>query len=140
MLYIVQITETYKMNINTLVIIMRTDLDSLNPGKAMAQAAHASNHAVARAKEDDWDISEWELSTDQSFGTTLVYGGTWKEIMDFYSYQKQTSKCGIIHDPTYPLRDGSYTHSIPLDTCVWFWASPDNNIIAEVSNRFRLHP
>ena len=33
---------------NVLYILMRTDMDSLNPGKAMAQASHASNAFVYR--------------------------------------------------------------------------------------------
>ena len=30
-----------------LYILMRNDMDSMNPGKAMAQASHASNQFVA---------------------------------------------------------------------------------------------
>ena len=34
-----------------LYILMRTDMDSMNPGKAMAQASHASNQFVAEYQE-----------------------------------------------------------------------------------------
>ena len=33
-----------------LYILMRTDMDSMNPGKAMAQASHASNAFVSNAE------------------------------------------------------------------------------------------
>ena len=41
--------ETYPV----LYIIMRNDLDSMNPGKAMAQASHASNAFVTKIDKED---------------------------------------------------------------------------------------
>ena len=42
------------MNLDNLVlyIAMRTDLDSMNPGKAMAQASHAYGAVKCRVKQN----------------------------------------------------------------------------------------
>ena len=61
-----------------LYILMRTDMDSMNPGKAMAQASHASNAFVSNA-EPGYNVDEelfnaWQQSTTQGFGTVLVLG------------------------------------------------------------------
>ena len=65
-----------------LYILMRNDLSSMNSGKAMAQASHASNafaHYMryTRCEEDDGIECEgllnmWEDQTTQGFGTVLV--------------------------------------------------------------------
>ena len=58
-----------------LYIIMRTDLPSLNPGKAMAQASHASSMLVSN--KDNYDknmrklIDNW-INEGNGFGTTVV--------------------------------------------------------------------
>jgi hypothetical protein len=101
---------------------MRTDLPSMNAGKAMAQASHASNaflHDSKKIKEggrerEDWDqlanrIIEWEEQTEQGFGTVLVMGTTLPEIESFTqdwmselpSYKNETMFYEV-KDPTYP--------------------------------------
>jgi peptidyl-tRNA hydrolase len=101
-----------------LYILMRTDLPSMNVGKAMAQASHASNAFMHKVKKD-FDMCptsvkavEWEKQTSQGFGTVLVLGATSDDIMGIDSNIRQMEDDGKrIHtrwvfekvvDPTYP--------------------------------------
>lgn len=111
-----------------LYILMRTDMDSMNAGKAMAQAAHAANAFVAdiekrqrerpQVLEVDRAYMKWKAQAHQNFGTTIVLG------VDSSQLHECVAQAGlygfvanIVHDPTYPIRDGSVTHLIPVDTC-----------------------
>lgn len=115
-----------------LYILMRTDLNSLNPGKAMAQANHVYGALKKRVRTHlglQKEFLEWMNQTDQEFGTTLTYGameGDIKRVLDKASrlYGK-TTMSGWVHDPSYPLRDGEVTHLIPLNTCAFLFARRD---------------
>lgn len=118
-------TESYPI----LYILMRSDMDSLNPGKACAQAAHAANQFVFELhqagtrvpadqviKEDMY--SRWAESTGKGFGTTItldVDGETLPKIVQFARLAGFLA--GVTHDPSYPLLDGDTVHLLPLDTC-----------------------
>ena len=121
-----------------LYIFVRTDIESLNSGKGMAQAAHAANAAVAHANSINFNIEEWENSTDQSFGTTIVLGGSMKEIERFITVNDFECS-GVVYDPTYPIKDGDITHLINIATTAYVWG---NEITGSIIYRegFNLHP
>ena len=130
-----------------LYILMRTDMDSMNPGKAMAQASHASNAFVSNA-EPGYNIDEelfnaWQGSTPQGFGTVLVLGvneaqmRTAVEVAESFGVDK--FPCDIIHDPTYPLQDGDTTHFIPLDTCGYIFGDKEDPLLEAIIGKFELH-
>lgn len=115
-----------------LYILMRTDMHSMNPGKAMAQACHAANcfvgfvQSLEKAKAPKHLINllkYWQNSTKQHFGTTIVLdGGKLSDI------QTTISKCmsnpgnvaaGMIWDPSYPINDGSTMHYLNIPTCAY---------------------
>ncbi len=127
----------------TLYIIMRTDLDSMNPGKAMAQASHAYGafkFAIRSKLHRQTAYMSWMDQSAQEFGTTIVLGGTREEI-DFALRLCKTDRdlvYGWVHDPTYPLLDGEVLHSIPLDTCAFIFGSKHACRIIVAS--MRLHP
>lgn len=116
-----------------LYIIARTDLASMNPGKLAAQVAHGASQAaysVSRYGNSETKrlYSIWENEA-QGFGTTIVLNGGHNEYFASLSREAQIevesmddAHYGLIHDPTYPLRDGSFTHLIPVDTCFWVFA------------------
>lgn len=95
---------------------MRTDLPSMNAGKAMAQASHASNAFIYKYKEElsnrefsnerqilKQRISSWERQTKQGFGTVLVLGCENKDIVEFLEKKKSSRVFyGAVFDPTYP--------------------------------------
>lgn len=74
--------------------LIRTDIDSMNPGKAIAQGMHAANafdHAIEDLRAEnpamEWtpaqqarkaaildDVEAWRKYTRQGFGTTITLG------------------------------------------------------------------
>lgn len=108
-----------------LYILMRTDLDSMNPGKMAAQACHAANAFVHGIMQENEYIRElykvWRDSTTQGFGVTITLdGSSMGNINDFYdSLDNDEVSAGIVHDPTYPITDGDVTHLVHLDTCMY---------------------
>lgn len=125
-----------------LYILMRSDLDSLNPGKMVAQGAHAANqfgYEMNRLVEEgyvDADnrdtepkltdeqrrsvalFRQWETSTRQGFGVTICLDVTGEQLpLVVEAAQAMGIPAGVTHDPSYPLKDGEVYHSIPLDTC-----------------------
>ena len=139
---------------NILYIIMRTDMNSMNPGKAMAQAAHAANAFVNHAQQafprDSHSISHnekafdaWrsETGTNQGFGTTIVLGTSFNNARDemgeaVSNAARQGLIAGLVRDPTYPIRDGAVTHLIDVYTCAYVFAPPK----ADFLSHFELHP
>lgn len=106
-------TDTFPV----LYILMRTDLPSMNAGKAMAQASHASN-AFWKGMNDSFldtegqpntvlqDLAnEWQLATTQGFGTVLVLAVTdaqMRSAVDVADYVGFDN--GLVTDPTYPYQ------------------------------------
>lgn len=120
-----------------LYLLMRQDLASLNPGKAVAQGAHAANQMVAsilfppeadsrtpeQLKQHRSWLSSWEQQTGVGFGATITLGCTEAEMRRAVETALLIRlAAGITHDPTYPLMDGSTLHLIPLDTCAFILA------------------
>lgn len=114
--------------------MMRNDMDSLNPGKACAQASHAANEAVASVeKTNRFILDGWYADSEEekklAFGTVIVMEGSEKEILDEIAVTKGVKgiiKSGITIDPTYPIKDGDTMHHFPIMTCAWAWVSDEN--------------
>ncbi len=138
-----------------LYIIMRTDLASMNPGKAIAQGSHASNAAAKHAENmvpglyEDWRGESFR----QNFGTVIVLAGknmeAIQDLLDEVAAKTITSTDpfqsnvrGVVLDETYPLRDGSVTHHIPLETCAYimcYRGSKANEIVRGRDKEFPMH-
>lgn len=101
-----------------LYILMRNDLASMNPGKAMAQASHAANAFVDYIDRRQLNKNEkkivdanfelfqhWRKETTQGFGTVLTLSVNENEMR---SAVKVAQAIGFIsdtiHDPTYPIQ------------------------------------
>lgn len=130
-----------------LYILMRTDLASMNAGKAMAQASHASNtfvYEVNALDEEDpvWDLGQkWQAETDQYFGTVLVLAVNEQQMRFSVEAAKRYGKVAdVINDPTYPLRDGDTTHFLPLDTCGYIFCDKNDPITGMLLGGYKLHP
>lgn len=104
-----------------LYILMRTDLDSLTPGKAMAQAAHAANQFQTYTNFTV-ETTEWFRG---GFGTTIVLGVTTeREMIEVVQAALEDGfESNIITDSSYPIRDGAVTHHLPLNTCAYAFTS-----------------
>lgn len=84
-----------------LYILIRNDIPSLNPGKAVAQASHAVSQFMTKFPKES---KKWCAEAD-GFGTTIVMEGTLEDIQNFMShtiYHKGYC-CGDIKDPSYPF-------------------------------------
>jgi hypothetical protein len=57
-------------------------------------------------------------------------------------FEKLNYIAGIIHDPTYPLRDGMITHLIPLDTMGFVFVSDrlKDELAKTLLSSYGLHP
>jgi hypothetical protein len=134
------------MDDNNLVlyVIMRTDLASLNPGKAMAQSNHAYGALKRRIRSSltrQKDYLAWQGTTEQDFGTVIVLGGNEGEIqeaLDRIDRLHLPVVAGWVHDPTYPVRDGAVTHLIPLNTCAFVFGTKAQ--CDDACGWFNLHP
>jgi peptidyl-tRNA hydrolase len=120
-----------------LIILMRTDLASLNPGKAIAQGSHAAHAAVFHAKASKDEnlhdmVKEWEhQSSDKSFGTCIVLGVKEFQMRQAVDIALELGiHAGIVRDDTYPLQDGETLHLIPLDTCAYIFGRKDDTALA----------
>jgi len=141
-----------------LYIMMRNDIDSMNPGKAIAQGSHASNAfvnhfhsymqemSISSANDDASQMNksfyEWERSTSQGFGTVLVLEAPMKAINTTIEIFKELGKiAGVVHDPTYPIVDGSVVHYIPLDTCGYVFVpnKEEDTVASALLKQFPLH-
>lgn len=142
-----------------LYILMRNDLASMNAGKAMAQASHASNafvhHFHGYAQEYNSTtvhesiqtatmngFNEWENSTHQGFGTVLTLEARMADITPVVSIFKSMGYvAGVVHDPTYPIVDGEVVHHIPLDTCAYVFVSykEKDEFASMLLKKFPLH-
>jgi len=115
-----------------LYILMRTDLASLNPGKAVAQGTHAANQCIFELRNKDSEHLEtmlhtWESETKAGFGTCVVLGVKEAEMRRVIAMaQEMGLHANITHDPSYPLVDGEVVHLIPLDTCGYVFAHKDD--------------
>jgi len=141
-----------KMNEETfpvLYILVRNDMDSMNAGKGMAQASHASNAFVNYMLDEQNKLSDeavalynkWSTETPQGFGTVLVLAvneaqmDTAADVADGLGFVS-----GIVHDPTYPLRDGDVCHFLALNTCAYVFGNKNDPMLGFVLGNFPLHP
>lgn len=133
-----------------LYILMRNDLASMNPGKAMAQASHASNAFVKHVEslEDGCPEAQcicmsyaWKNETPQGFGTVLVLGLN-EDQMNSVVKVAQTLNfvSGVINDPSYPLVDGDTVHFMNLDTCGYVFGDKNDPVLVAILQNFNLHP
>lgn len=132
-----------------LYILMRTDLDSMNPGKAVAQGVHAGHqfvyrltgkHNVAPPHEQVLKIDlydRWKEETGDGFGTTVTLSVTGDMLPKVVQFALLAGfEAGVTHDPTYPIRDGSEVHLVPLDTCGYVFGTKE--VLEPLLRQFNL--
>lgn len=114
------------MTYPVLYLFPRTEMESMNSGKAMAHTAHAANAFVYAMRKmpvghDPVLISafnEWESSSDHGFGTTIVLEAPWQRVLDVVSFldDKIGVASGLSTDPTYPyVVSNEVADLIPFD-------------------------
>ena len=87
-----------------LYILMRTDMPSMNAGRAMAQASHATNqlmHRFGASKE----VKEWQKETPYGFGTAIVLGCDLAQLNQVVTAAQQNNFLAqAVEDPEYGRR------------------------------------
>lgn len=128
-----------------LYVLMRTDLPDYQPGKSMAQANHAGTAFVNDAgllfsglpKHFLIPAFRTWINEGNGFGTCIVLGCTYAEMRYAVEMAELVDLlAGIVHDPTYPIRDGHMTQTLPVDTCAYIFGGRID--CATVVSRFKL--
>ena len=142
-----------------LYILMRTDLPSMNPGRAMAQAAHAANQFVYEHGKDK-NVKKWQRDAN-GFGTTICLAATKSSIDNLFKIDTQHLS-GLVYDPTYKFEvsaelssyiniaaltaptikkeDGSSIMFRDELTCAYIFISEDDPDREKLVGHFSLHP
>lgn len=113
-----------------LYIVMREDLWDMNPGKGMAQSAHAQaefdEYVENNYTDDDFRSAHIAWCKDRNFGVTLVLSAAKTEWMQI---SLGVEHYGYVNDPTYPYRNyygKVFTSS--EDTCMWVFSTTEEEI------------
>lgn len=86
---------------NRLYILIRSDLPSMSPGRAMAQASHAANAFIAKFGHRK-DVKLWQKETTQGFGTAIVLSASLPQITEIVCGLKEPNE--LVVDPEYGVR------------------------------------
>lgn len=122
-----------------LYIVMREDISDMNPGKAMAQAAHAQadfdTYIENNYTDDNLRSAHLSWCEDRNFGVTLVVSAQLNQMHEIRTTMKHSD---ITVDPTYPYRNW-YGKLFTAEevTCAWAFAYTDQDI--EFMQQFALH-
>lgn len=129
-----------------LFILMRTDLPSLNPGKAMAQAAHAANafqtvvQDLCLSHPDQRAANHWMRQARQGFGTTVVLAATLDQIRNAHTVAARIGLISdVILDSTYPEDGPEGRTYAPVETCGYVFL-PTPSIPLQPLRDLPLHP
>lgn len=88
---------------------MRNDLASMNSGRCMAQASHASNAFIHKFGKNPL-VKEWQKQTTQGFGTAIVLSA---DEMQIYSTSERLKEVGFkVHDY---LNDPEYSYIVQAE-------------------------
>jgi len=94
-----------------LYVFVRTDLPSMNPGKAQAHSGHAANafineNAIKHLRAGNGIrpiVAEWMMATPFGFGTQINLKGDWVDVVETVAaWCEQGGKGELIADPIYP--------------------------------------
>lgn len=151
-------------------VLVRTDLPSMNPGKAMSQCHHAGVQMMHTYSTDPMVIAYIMDGAKQGgggFNTTIVLGATYDQIcaaqpMATMLGQPDYLLCGSVIDPSYPfvvdkeiadlipktettkivgeLDNGKVLMVRPEFTVAWFLGDRNNPKFRALFNGLSLHP
>jgi hypothetical protein len=118
---------------------MRRDLWDMNPGKGMAQAAHAQADFDAYTENnytnEDFRSAHLEWCEDRNFGTTLVLHAPLDKMHEIRTKIRHSD---MTIDPTYPYRN-YYGEVFTREevTCMWAFVYTEEEI--DYMRQYDLH-
>ena len=125
-------------------ILMRGDMDSLNPGKAVAQGTHAQS--VFDQDMLDPTIPDavrhlyvqW-LAQGGKFGTAITVEVDERQLHQVVEFtQRAGYPAAVVLDDSYPIQDGRTLHLFPVHTCGYVFGDKDE--LAAILRQFDLYP
>lgn len=149
-------------------VLVRNDLPSMNPGKAMAQVHHAGVQMMVFGQR--WEsklVKEYiDNGVEQGakdFNTTLVLSATLQQIKNAVGIAEKIVgvPCGIVEDPSYPFfveqelaqfveKDTNVTRVGPAGnkelfvrpevTCGWILLDRNDPVMRSIVGAMPLHP
>lgn len=126
-----------------LYVIMRKDIPDMNPGKAVAQAAHIGSDFTEYMKatsNPDCVAAFNAWKEDRTFGVTISLELTKDEIQGILSKYWEDAKFRAVVDPTYPIRSwNGYVYTEEQTTGWWVFCLNDNALRQKLKE-FPLHP
>ena len=108
-------------------MLMRTDMNSLTPGRACAQAAHAQSEFEYWARIHSINLASWK--NDRIFGTVIVLRVDPNDSLTNWESKITELELfwGTVIDPKYPIQDGIITHYVKdIPTCTWVYCNKEN--------------
>ncbi len=117
-----KITQPTEIDPVIAYVLVRTDAPDFQWGKACAQAHHCGTQMTEELDSSDVSLAEMykEWQEDRTFGTVLTLGVTASEMRQAVSLARLLGiHSAVVHDPTYPIRDGDQYLTIPVDTCAY---------------------
>lgn len=133
-----------------LYILVRTDIPCGNPGKLMAQAAHAGTQFVFDVLDLEGDhglrmaelMHDWRAEGGGGFGTKITLSATEDQILEVVnSMEEKGIQAGLVVDPTYPMTNwfGEFFTRSEL-TCGYVFVTPNTpQWILDELKEFDLH-
>lgn len=134
-----------------LYILVRTELDSMTPGRVAAQVSHASNQFTHELNINSHKLNNklitmyttWKLQAN-GFGTAIVLDGIGRFTIDgvIDMLKDDITFTGLVIDPEYHVSDGASTHLVPnVLTCGYVFIDKDvvDNTISHQLKAFKLY-
>lgn len=151
-------------------VLVRNDLPSMNPGKAMAQVHHAGVQMIIKHHDHPLVQEYVALGIEQgadNFNTTLALAANLSDIQlnmrEAATLDPHTVVAGVVTDPSYPffveneeiaqlipetdsvkrirvLDDGRVLMVRPEITCAWFLGDRNNSEFRIMFGSLSLHP
>lgn len=134
----------------TLYLFIRNDVQSMTPGKGIAQGSHVTDlfektMDSARAKSERWDGHYRRWAEDGVAGRALVMGADGADFSNLAYLCRCWDETFIGHsdilhgsytDPTYPVRDGAVTHLVPFNSAMFIFVRDTIETLGYPSSRY----
>lgn len=138
------------MTESVLYLIVRTDMASMTPGRVAAQCAHAHGvmeellvpENVLETEMNELEKAWYNWKDARGFGTTIVLSDitVFGNRLSLTELDKKIidTPARFVYDPTYPIKDGAFTHHVGIHTVLAVFVV-DKNKKPDILNTLELY-